>query len=233
MIPASHPRAFSLHTRDQIVEGLKKGMTSIHGLIAHGRGEAFDYLLGEKTHPFAWEAIHAAATMLNAAQHPVLSINGNVAALCSKEMIQLAALLDAPIEINLFHASKKREKMIARHLLSLGAKKILLPDRGMIPFIDHNRKYCNQDGIENADVVFVPLEDGDRCQALQKMRKKIITVDLNPLSRTAQAAHITIVDNILRALPLLVEEVRRKNTPTQYNNKKILKNAITLMRSRV
>ncbi len=33
----------------------------------------------------------------------------------------------------------------------------------------------------------------------------MITVDLNPLSRTARTASITIVDNVARAMPLLVE----------------------------
>ncbi|HKU48864.1 MAG TPA: phosphopantothenate/pantothenate synthetase family protein, partial [Nitrososphaera sp.] len=36
---------------------------------------------------------------------------------------------------------------------------------------------------------------------------KVITIDLNPLSRTAKASHITIVDNVIRAMPLLVRYV--------------------------
>ena len=63
-VPASHPRYASLRTRDAIVAGVEKGVTSIHGLIAHGRGEAFDYLLGERTRDFAREAFDAAAAML-------------------------------------------------------------------------------------------------------------------------------------------------------------------------
>jgi 4-phosphopantoate--beta-alanine ligase len=57
------------------------------------------------------------------------------------------------------------------------------------------------EGIYTADVVLVPLEDGDRCEALVKMGKKVIVVDLNPLSRSAQTATLTIVDNIVRAVP--------------------------------
>ncbi|MGH9766785.1 MAG: phosphopantothenate/pantothenate synthetase family protein, partial [Blastocatellia bacterium] len=38
--------------------------------------------------------------------------------------------------------------------------------------------------------------------------RKVITIDLNPMSRTARQATITIVDNIVRALPLLVERVK-------------------------
>ena len=50
------------------------------------------------------------------------------------------------------------------------------------------------------------LEDGDRATALEKAGKKVIAIDLNPLSRTAQVASITIVDNVVRALPRLVAE---------------------------
>ena len=46
MIPKSHPRYTSLKIREKIVDGVKKGITSQHGLIAHGRGEAFDYIIG-------------------------------------------------------------------------------------------------------------------------------------------------------------------------------------------
>ena len=49
MIPKSHPRFVSLMTRELIVEGVRKGITSTQGLIAQGRGEAFDYLIGEKS----------------------------------------------------------------------------------------------------------------------------------------------------------------------------------------
>ena len=55
------------------------------------------------------------------------------------------------------------------------------------------------------DVVFVPLEDGDRTKALKRMNKKVVTVDLNPLSRTALSSDVTIVDNIVRVIPQLIE----------------------------
>ena len=88
MVPSSHPRYVSLMTRDKIVAGVEAGVTSIHGLIAPGRGEAFDYLLGERTHDFAHAAIQEAARVLAQAKHPVLSINGNVAALAAEEMMR-------------------------------------------------------------------------------------------------------------------------------------------------
>src|SRR5512136_801665 len=102
-IPKSHPRYKSLMTRERAAKGVKMGLTSIQGLIAHGRGEAFDYLLGENTTPSASEAAKAAAVMLLLAEKPALSVNGNVAALVPEEMVMLANELNAPLEINLFH----------------------------------------------------------------------------------------------------------------------------------
>lgn len=71
--------------------------------------------------------------------------------------------------------------------------------------IEHNRRWVHPEGIHRADVVCVPLEDGDRCGALIQNGKKVVTVDLNPLSRTARTATVTVVDNLTRCLPLLVE----------------------------
>ncbi|MBA7525948.1 hypothetical protein ES705_18108 [subsurface metagenome] len=50
----------------------------------------------------------------------------------------------------------------------------------------------------------VPLEDGDRTEALKKIGKNVIAVDLNPISRTSIWADITIVDNIVRTLPVMI-----------------------------
>jgi 4-phosphopantoate--beta-alanine ligase len=177
-----------------VVRGVESGITSSHGLIAHGRGEAFDYLLGEQTHAFASQAIRAAAARLRTAKHPVLSVNGNTAALVAEDIVQLSQAVPAPIEVNIFHASRERELAIAEHLKQAGAEVVLLPDpKVVLDDIDSNRRFVNPQGLAIADVVFVPLEE--------------ITVDLNPLSRTAQQATITIVDNVTRALPVLVAEV--------------------------
>ena len=77
-----------------------------------------------------------------------------------------------------------------------------------IKYLDSNRKYVNKNGILKADVVFVPLEDGDRTEALIKNKKKVIVVDLNPMSRSAKKAPITIVDNITIAMPLLTKKIK-------------------------
>ena len=207
-VPASHPRYASLRTRDAIVAGVERGVTSVHGLVAHGRGEAFDYLLGERTRDFARKAIDAAAAMLVAAGRPVVSVNGNAAALVPGELVALAAAIDAPLEVNIFHASKERERAIREHMVAHGAPDVLMPSaHAVLDHIDSNRRFVNPDGIHAADVVFVPLEDGDRCQALVRSGKRVITVDLNPMSRTSRTATVTIVDNVTRALPLLLERV--------------------------
>ena len=239
-VPESHPRYLSLKLRDIIVAGVESGVTSIHGLMAHGRGEAFDYLIGERTQPFAMDAIRAGAATLLLAKHPVISVNGNVAALTPCELVTFANVLEAPLEVNIFHASKERESAIQEHLRKHGATGVLMPTTdAQLSFIDSNRKFVHPEGIFRADVVFVPLEDGDRCEALQKMGKTVVTVDLNPMSRTAKEAGVTIVDNVVRALPLLIQEVKTlqtaspsvlKETISQYSNEKALQAAVQWIR---
>ena len=56
------------------------------------------------------------------------------------------------------------------------------------------------------------------------MQKKVITVDLNPLSRTAQNATISIIDNIVRAIPELVKTSKQLKQKSQNSLLKILNN---------
>ena len=219
-VPKTHPRYTSLMTREKIAEGVEKGIASIHGLMAHGRGEAFDYLIGERTTENAKKSIEAAAALLLLAKHPVISVNGNAAALVSKELVQLSKTIPAKLEVNIFHPSKQRELKIKKELMKNGAKEALLPQKDCkIKYLESNRKYVNKNGIFKADVVFVPLEDGDRTEALVKNRKKVIVVDLNPMSRSAKKATITIVDNIIRAVPLLVNKINEYKNERYHKNK--------------
>ena len=230
-IPKSHPRFVSLNIREKIVEGYSNGLVAEEGLLAHGRGEAFDYLIGEKTTRSARTAINAAAVTLLSAKNSVISVNGNIAALCPKEITQLAKITKSKIEVNLFYHSEDRKKKIVRHLKNAGAKQVLgtnpMSNRRLIG-IDSPRRIVDKDGIFAADVVLVPLEDGDRTQALKRAGKTVITFDLNPLSRTAQTADITIVDNIIRGMQLLISACKKTKTKkVNFNNKKALASAIS------
>jgi len=188
-------------TRELIVEGIKKGITSTQGLIAQGRGEAFDYLIGEKSTQYALLAEKVAAAKLLLARKPVISVNGNVAALVPGEIIRLCELVNAPLEVNLFHRTQERVNKIILYLRAMGAKNMFTKSDALIPGLGHERAKVDKNGIFIADAVLVPLEDGDRCKALVDMGKTVIAIDLNPLSRTAQCATVTIVDNITRAVP--------------------------------
>lgn len=244
-IPDSHPRAQSLRIREKLIDGFKRGLVAYAGLIAHGRGEAFDYILGEKTHPFAIEAMRAAIALFLLAEKPVFSVNGNVAALVAEDYVKLAELVNASLEVNLFYRTHERELIIRDELIRAGAKVVLGVDeayRTEIPEIKHLRRFVDRRGIYIADVVFVPLEDGDRTSALIKLGKRVVTIDLNPLSRTAQWATITIVDNLVRAVPKMIEiyhELAKKNRyellniVRSYNNSKILSEAIKTVRRRL
>ena len=208
-VPKSHPRYESLMKREKIIKGMREGIVAEAGLIAHGRGEAFDYLIGEKTLPEADLAEKIAAYHLILAKRPLISVNGNIAVLVPDDIVRLSELLPAKIEINLFYRSEERVKKIADLLRKLGAKKVLgeKPDAN-IPGLEHSRALCTNEGMMMADVVLIPLEDGDRAKALKNMGKITIAIDLNPLSRTSKESHVTIVDDVVRALPRIIDHVR-------------------------
>ena len=188
-------------TREKISQAMKNGIVHETGLIAHGRGEAFDYLLGEKTIPQANIAERVAAAVLLCAKNPVISVNGNVVSLVAEDCISLADTISAKLEVNLFHRTEERIEKISKELSNYGAKNVYGQKAdAKIPGLEHDRALCDREGIFSADVVLVPLEDGDRCQALRNMGKTAIAIDLNPLSRTARTASITIVDNVTRAI---------------------------------
>ena len=104
--------------------------------------------------------------------------------------------------------------------------------------LDSNRRLV--ESIQNSDVIMVPLEDGDRTEALKRIGKKVIAVDLNPISRTSIWADITIVDNIIRTLPLMnmiakklkrVDKKELQSIIDNFNNRKnILLSLETIIR---
>lgn len=243
VIPSDHPRAKSLYTREMLVNGFRRGLVVPEGLIAHGRGEAYDYLLGEHTTKTAQRAIKAAAAILLLSNRPVISVNGNTASLCPNTVVELAKVTGATIEVNIFYRTKEREMAIEAELEMHGAKKVLgvgLKASARIPELQSERRHVDPDGIYAADTVLVPLEDGDRTEALVKMNKKVITIDLNPLSRTSRAANITIVDNVVRAMPALVEAASRlrgtkslRKIADDFNNRKNLRESIKIIKGGV
>lgn len=200
-IPKDHPRYESLMRRENLKEMVERGIVDPTGLISHGRGEAFDYLMGEKSISPALKAEEAAAAFLLNAERPVICVNGNTAALCAREIAELAMILDAKIEVNIFHRTEERMESIIRHMESEGAENVLgrNPD-ARIPGLSSDRALCTKEGIFDSDVILVPIEDGDRAEALVAMGKVVISIDLNPLSRTSRTATVSISDEISRAL---------------------------------
>ena len=169
-------------------------------------------MLGEITPKSSRAATKAAAALLLSARNPVISVNGNTAALVPRDIVRLARLVPAGLEVNLFHRSLAREQRIASLLKRNGASQVLGANtsaRLRIPGVASPRRSVDAKGIGDADVVLVPLEDGDRAEALRKAGKRVIAIDLNPMSRTSQAATVTIVDNIIRAIPELVRITSR------------------------
>jgi len=229
--PKDHPRYKSLLAREKLVDA--SDIVAKQGLIAHGRGEAFDYLLGEQTCLPALSAIKAAASTLIKAKNPVISVNGNVVALAAREVARLSKVSGAKVEINLFHRTPERIAGLTKIMEKVGIDALGENANDKIPGLSSERAKCCSDGIGSADVVLVPLEDGDRCEALVKMGKKVITIDLNPLSRTAQTAHITIVDELTRCLPLLSDFIKEKKGLKSFDNKECLRNVLNYISDRL
>ena len=207
----SHPRYRSLLMRHRLEIAAKKGMLADSALIAHGRGEAYDYLIGEQTIESADFATKVALRCLKEAKHPVLSLNGNVVALAGDEMLQLAHLLDCPVEVNIFYRTPERMTALLSDLdernkrLGLGVEILGANPDAEIPGLKGPRARCESKGILQSDVLLVPLEDGDRCQALVAMGKTVIVIDLNPLSRSSQTGTITIVNEVTRCIAEMVD----------------------------
>ncbi len=214
-ISKDHPRYKSLVTREMISEKVREGIVAPTGLIAHGRGEAFDYLIGERTIPAAAEAERVVASYLLEAERPVITVNGNAAALVSEDIVILSQLVPAKVEVNLFHRSAERVYKICKLMEEAGARKVLGRNQdAKLEGIASERAHCTKEGIFSADVVLIPLEDGDRAEALVKAGKKVMAIDLNPLSRTSEVATVAVVDEITRAMPNIIEAVKElKNKP--------------------
>ena len=249
-IPDSHPRKKSLESRQKIVEGSDRGLLADSAMIAHGRGEAFDYLLGERTTESAGAATRESAARLRAANNPVISVNGNTVLLSGKRAVRLAAALGCPIEVNLYYRTPKRMSGLLS-LLDEQRVSVLgepgppgfegnwvesvrdVPLLGSSPDfriegLEGPRSLCTEEGIGGSDTILVPLEDGDRCEALVNLGKEVIVVDLNPLSRSAKMATVTIVDEVSRAFEgILAELLANPNrVATEWDNASSLRDSL-------
>ncbi|MEE9519815.1 MAG: phosphopantothenate/pantothenate synthetase family protein, partial [bacterium] len=151
----------------------------------------------------------------------------------------------AKLEVNLFHRLPGREKAIEAVLKEAGAREVLGVDGSATARIEEvfsDRRTVDPKGIYVADAVFVPLEDGDRTEGLVRIGKKVVAVDLNPMARTARFADVTIVDNVVRAMPLLVSEAERlknespealREVVNSYSNRDALSDALKTMLERL
>ena len=229
----SHPRYKPLLLRHRLEQAAKKGMLAASALIAHGRGEAFDYLLGEVTTPSALIATQQAAARLKSAKRPILSLNGNVVALAGRELLLVADALKCPVEVNIFYRTPERMAALLNHLQDIKQKlnidvEILGADPdAKIPGLEGPRANCTNKGIFSSDVILVPLEDGDRCEALVAMGKFVIVVDLNPLSRSARMGNLTIVDELTRFAENLFAAIGEDYTLRDIDNETFLSDAHT------
>ena len=239
VVDPSHPRYQSLMIRKKVADAGVKGMLADSAMIAHGRGEAFDYLLGERTIPSALEATKEAAARLVRARKPVLSLNGNAIALAGQEFLTIASQLDCPIEINIFYRTPERMGALLGHLKMLNTKlgldvEILggVPD-ARIPGLEGPRGACQSNGIFEADTILVPLEDGDRCEALVAMGKEVLVIDLNPLSRSSGRGTVTIVDEVTRVATNMIQIIPQRPQVTEWNNNHVLQAALNHISTKI
>ena len=123
--PKDHPRYKSLMVREHLAEMVDEGLVNPTGLISHGRGEAFDYLMGEKTIAPALAAEKAAAAFLLRARNPIVCMNGNSIALDPKGLMALSEAVPARMEVNIFHRTEERMEALISYMESQGARGVL------------------------------------------------------------------------------------------------------------
>tara|TARA_B100000886_G_scaffold41746_2_gene25676 strand:+ start:846 stop:1598 length:753 start_codon:yes stop_codon:yes gene_type:complete len=232
IVDPSHPRYNSLMIRKKIADAGVKGMLADSAMIAHGRGEAYDYLLGERTIPSAMVATKEAVARLVNAERPVISLNGNAIALAGADFLTLASQLGCPVEINIFYRTPERMGALIGHLKMLNSKLELdveilggIPDE-RIPGLEGPRGACQSNGIFNSDTILVPLEDGDRCEALVAMGKEVLVIDLNPLSRSSRECTVGIVDEVTRVAKNMIQLIPEKPDVSDFDNSKNLQAAL-------
>ena len=163
-------------------------------------GERHSIICWERRPPdSARLAIEEAAMRLKLAKNPVISLNGNTVVLAGKELIRVAAVLSCPIEVNLYYRTPERvtgllsilsnhKKEVAREQKPEGFDSEWIAAVESVELLGENpdtqieglegpRALCTRKGIGECDTILVPLEDGDRCEALVRSGKEVIVVD--------------------------------------------------------
>ncbi len=145
--------------------------------------------------------------------------------------------------MNLFHRTEERIVRIYEFLREYGVERILPPDceKTYVPGLESKRGIVCRKGIASADFVLLAIEDGDRTEALVRWGKKVAAIDLNPFSRTAQKATVTVVDDAIRATRNIiryVEQLREDREEAMrlindYDNKLVLKQAFKALLDRL
>jgi len=213
-IPDSHPRKKSLLSRQKMVEGSSKGLLADSAMIAHGRGEAFDYLLGERTTESARGAIRESAARLKDANSPVISVNGNTVLLAGKKALRLAALLGCPIEVNLYYRTPER----------IAGLLTLLEEQKMVVLGESGPEGFEGKWADSVRAVSLLGSSPDfRIEGLEGPRSHC-----NPLSRSAKMATVTIVDEVSRAFEGIMHElIANPNlVPTEWDNASALRGSL-------
>ena len=172
--------------------------------------------------------------------------------MAGEQAIRAAAIIGCPVEVNIYYRTPERMEILISTLENLrlnvanqdpplGWDDSQWPDivnsvdilggdaDGRIEGLEGPRSICSSRGIEAADAVLVPLEDGDRCEALVGLGKQVLVIDLNPLSRTARMAHVTIVDEVSRAMAELCIALSEKTQVSQWDNGQALRDALAIM----
>jgi len=237
MIPPDHPRYRSLVARERIARYAGEGSSPSKARCPRPRRGIRLPHRGENDRERA-PGGEDGGRLLLCARRPVISVNGNTAALAADEVARLQERARARVEVNLFHRSEERIRRITRLLEEAGVAVEKGEAERLLP-LSHDRALCLRQGIYSADTVLVPLEDGDRCSALCSMGKTVIAIDLNPLSRTARAASLTIVDELTRALPHVTEACTSLSREealrlcSSYDNRKFLSGALEEIEKRL
>ena len=151
----------------------------------------------------------------------------------------MASEVGAKVEVNIFHWSSERLEKLVSYLETFGNLEILGRNQNVIlENIASDRARCCREGIYSADVVLIPLEDGDRAKALKIAGKTVLAIDLNPLSRTSVESDATAVDEITRAVPNIRQAVkdlkddrkRRREIISAFDNRSNLNESVNCIK---